>query len=393
MPDPVTVVATSTDGVLSGSSTTFTTNEKRVDMWPAMFNSFVDATPITVILSKLRDASATNTRIDWTEGNELPREVTHTGVTEPTVSTTITIANWSFLRRDDLLFVPSTEELMRVETTPTSTSVTVERGIGGTTSVVLAADATLIMLVPAKEEAGAYQTPRAVVNTNQYNLTQIVNEFTRVSKSVNKISTWFTPKRQENQQKMWLAFRKKLESTLMFGHREDGTDVQSNNAFRAMGGLFWKLGASTATNIFDVNGLLTESALDQWLEDVYTEVPSTDRLTFVASPFIIGRINQIAKPLIRISPNAKVYGLDIMRYEGSISIDLIRHPLLKGNYLRGMGFLLDLNRVILKWLRKPEMLFDTNIKGHEFIEDKIEAEVSMIIANENYHGFMKGVTG
>ena len=65
--------------------------------------------------------------------------------------------------------------------------------------------------------------------------------------------------------------------------------------------------------------------------------------------------------------------------------------LLRGPELKGWGFVLDLKAVKLKYLRPAVMLKDVAMKAYEYIEDKIECEASLIVANEKRHGFIEGV--
>lgn len=369
--------------------TGFTTNEKKVDMYPVLFKNYSELTPLTVILAKLREEMAKNTRVDWIEDEELPTEFKHTGYLGATGTTGVHlyVDYPAALKKEDLLLVPSTGEIVSVETNPADTDlyVRITRAQCGTTIGIIPAGEILVLLSMSKTEAADEVNARSVVNSAYYNYTQIINEFTQVSKSVNAEETWFGPKRIEGQKKMWRAFQLKLERTLYFGQRYLGTNR------RFMGGLMWRL--NNGTNCYNVDGLLTETGFDDYLDDVYQAQPDNSALTLFGSPTMINKISQMFRNKIRISPEATKYGLNIKRYEGAVDVDLVKCPLLTGPTMKGYGFLLNLNKIAIKWLRKPKMLFNTYVERAEYIEDKVEAEITMIIGLEKTHGLIKGMRG
>lgn len=377
----------------AASSNSYATNEKPVDMLSQMQLNYAGIAPLTAILSRISEMRrAQNVRIDWTEDEELPHRVQHTGVTESSATDPITVASYSALNLGDILFVPRTKERMRVHTAVSDATVDVTRGWGSSTSAVLLAGEWLEILSPGTEEGSEASTPKSVVNTNKYNMIQTVNKFIQTTKDANAESTYFGgagSKRIANQNKLWRNYREEVEKTLYFGTRAETAGSSLN--VRTMGGLTEWLG--TGSNVFTVDGLLTETALDQWLVDVWTEMPDASVLTLFAAPQLINIINQIAKPLIRISPNEKVYGMQLNQYKGAVAVDLVPCPLLKGPTLNGWGFLLDMSKISMKYLRPPVLLKDVAMKRYDYFEDKIESAFSMIVAIEKSHGFIEEVTG
>jgi len=193
-------------------------------------------------------------------------------------------------------------------------------------------------------------------------------------------------RRQENQFKMNYDFRLNFENSLMYGYRSSTSGDTLN--VRTMGGLMQWLG--TGSNVLDVpGGVLTESMLDNWLTDIKTRRPDIKSLTLFASLNVINRINQMMKTLIRLSPNTKLYGMQIQRYFGAIGLDLVPAPLLSGPYLKGWGWALDLSHVKLKYLR-PVMLNKAvnNSNDDDFVRDRIRTEVSMIVGVQERHGMI-----
>ena len=313
----------------AASSNAWADNEKPVDMHPMMFVNYEGVAPLTTILTRVSvGPKAKNVRIDWTEQERIPHRVANTGAEVAAGGTSVTIADYGCLVEGTLLFNPRTKELIRVDATPGTSTVdlTNGRGIGSSTAGTILAGEMLEVVANATEEGTELRDPIAVLNTNYYNYTQIINEFMRTTKSTNaETSEFYGPggKRRENIDKLWYNFRVKMEKALMFGWRESLAADTLN--FRAMGGLVEKL--SAGTNVLTVDNVLTETAFDDWLTEIYTEMADASSLTLFGSPFLISKIQQICKPLIRISPNAKMYGVpQLTQYQGSVNLDLVRCP-------------------------------------------------------------------
>lgn len=373
------------------SSNIYTSNEKPIDMYSKMFENYPELTPLVSILTKVGDNSTSQSTVYWTEQEELPTKVT-VSTLAASGATEIIVPNYAYLRKNDLLFNPDTFELIRVTATPTTSTVAVTKGVGATADYAVDAGQELEILLPAYEENYDETNPRAAVNTEFYNYTAEIVEFVQTSNRVQHEATHFSGpggKRLENQQKMFRAFRIKAEKALLFSYRADFAGTTNN--IKTMGGIVEKL--HNGTNYWNVNGLLTESALDDYLVQLYESMPDREKLTLVCSPKLHKIICAIAKPHIEVSPNSTEYGMKLMRYVGSIEVDLVRHPLLVGPTMSGWGLFLDFNFIKLIYQQRPQLHLDTYIKRAGYIEDKYEAMMTMLMSVEKRHGFITGVTG
>lgn len=380
----------------SGSSNAWATNEKPVDMWNQMPKNYAGITPLTAVFTRLERArQAKNVQLDFIEQEMIPDRVQFTGATESSATTPITIADYAALGLGDMLFCPRTSEYMRVSAAVTSASVSVTRGWGDTSGAVLQTGDYLIRAGNAQEEGvSAINTSRVAVNTRQYNYQQIItnNIDTTHSTAAEGTHPGFPKRRVENQTKLVYDFRLNMENSIMYGYRDSASSVGIDNVFpiRTMGGLMQWL--ANGTNVLEVpNGVLTESMLDNWLTDIATRRPDMKTLTLFASPNLINRINQIVKNSgdLNLSPNSKLYGMQIKRYMGAINLDLIPAPLLRGPYLKGWGWALDLSHIRLKYLRDVKLMKGVNnYNDDDFIRDRIRTEVSLIVAIQERHGMI-----
>ena len=107
---PTTIIADTgrTDNI-------FSTNEKPVDMHSKMFENFPELTPITSILTKLDSREAFNSRVDWTEQEEMPHRVVVTAAAASGANTITLGDHFTYVRNHDLLWNPKTFELIKVE--------------------------------------------------------------------------------------------------------------------------------------------------------------------------------------------------------------------------------------------------------------------------------------
>lgn len=372
------------------SSNGYTTNQKKVDMYPYATKNYAPVNPLTVILDRIRkEREAFNVEVRWIEEEEMPGVVVATAA-HSSSETTFTCTYADYLRHEDLLMNSMTDEYITVNDTTINaadTTVTIARGQCGSTAAAISVGDLLLLLPSAKTEGAENVTDRAVLDTEYYNYTQIVNEFTSISRSTNAEDTHFGPQRIRNIRKMKDAAMKKIERLLYWGQR--GAASASVHG-RTMGGLLWRL--ATGPNVLDCNGILTESKLDWFLSTYREKAPDSSRLVLLCPERMRGVINRFGKGLVRLTGKESSYGLNISKYTGAVELDIVTAPLMAGNGVNHRAFLLDMDRIALKWLkgRQPQVFFNsTNQRDPEYIRDKFEAELTMILMNTKYHGYIK----
>jgi len=374
----------------------YATNEKKVDMHPELLQGYVKATaPLIYLFEKIGKGKTTNSTFDWITAEEFPSYVQYTGANESGTPSdgNVTIALYSALKRDTILRNTRTGEVMRVSTTPTTSSVYLDRGIGGTTATAMYTGDRLEIMAPATEELASYSNASSVVDSRDYNYTQIFDAMIETARTVNAEATHFGSKRVQNQKAKWHEWYKGVEKTIMFGRRASFTDPNSGNVIRTTGGFMFFL--ENGTNVYTPSGgMLTESGFDQFLEDVFVSYPGGNKRFLICSPKIYGIISRFAKNRMVTSPMQKEYGMDLQRYVWcSVGIDIVAHPLLAGDdYLNGIAFLIDFDLAQFKWLRPPVMKFDCGVQSYNYIVDKIEAEGGLLLGVEKAHGLITGVT-
>jgi len=384
-------MATNTIVLTGGTANLPATNELQVDMWKKRMNSLVSITPLTSITSRLAVNPAHNFRIDLTEEHEMPTTVT-IAVTEASASTTIYVTAYgTTLVQDTLLYNPRTDDLRLVDSQPGANTVTVTIDQGGTTSSIWNQGDVVHVLLPALPENDATEWRTAsVANSNIYNLQQICKLQFAMTRLENKMTTHFGgpgSARQQLKGQKYNEFRVKGEKLRWFGGRQTGgtapaTKRMSNGIVRIL---------KSGTHYKDFNGIFTETGFDNWLGDYHDDNPDATNIALFCAPNVKRQIHYWGKDKIRLSPQSKSYGLNLDQYIGDMTVDLIPVPIFTDDTTRGWMFILDLSRIKLQDIDRPQFYPEAkNVGESEVIYDTYREVTSMLVANESRHGMAVG---
>jgi len=373
--------------------------EKPVDMIVPMYQNFPSITPLISITTKMSVGSTNQSRVDYMESEELPDTIILSAGVAASATPTIVTTQYTYARPFDIWYNARTDIRLLITEEGFLTDMDnniITRVLGSTATAAFVAGDVFKKIGVAFPDGSALIRPQAVVNSASYNLTQEITKFTRhTTRAMNEATFFGGPgsKRDENNQKLLRAAKKEMELGAWLGVRDTFTIAGTNSVglTQTMGGI--KDALTSGTNAFDFNGYMTESRLDGWLTDIYTQFPDTTMLAAFCPPKVYNRIQQLVKPLIRISPNATTYGLKINQYQGAIDLDLIRCPLFSGAGLDTMMFVLDMAYLKVIYQKNPQMEFDVTKDGGNYITDKFYALLTMILANEKRHAYGYNIKG
>jgi hypothetical protein len=380
---------------LAGSANFPTTNELEVDMMPSRLNAFAGLTPFTKIMSRISKSNAKNFRIDLIEEHEIPTTVV-VAQTESAVGTTVVMTEFATtLVKDTVLYNPRTDDLRIVDTTPTTQSVTVTISQGGTTSSSVWEQGDEIeVLFPALDEDDE-DTIRdvSVANTNVYNLEQLVKLQFSITRVNNRMVTHFGGPgdfRMRMQQQKWNEFNIKGEKTRWFGGRASSGSGTSTK--RMANGIVQILRGGTLFK--DFNGVMTESAFDNYLGAYFDQNPDVTSVDYFVATNVARTISTWAKDKLETNTaKSAAYGMNVKTYitGDNVDVNLIPMPLFKSAETKGWGFLLDTSRVFLKYLDTPKLHKDAKDIGvSEKIIDTYREVSSILLANESRHSMHIG---
>lgn len=379
--------------VTGGAGNLYGTNELPVDMHKKQFTTFPALTPLTVILGKMESQNAFNFRIDWFEQKEIPTEVVVTGALA-SGGTALKIAGGAYTCvLDSLLFNSRTQDIAEVGSAPSSaTALTVSRGACGTTAAAWVLNDVLQVLPPMipEDDQDTYRTS-SVADVDVYNLMQLSRLQFAITRTANgQSSHWGGPgwKRARLQAQKYRECRMKHEKMLYFGRRSSSGTAPTSS--RSMGGLCHFLLDGTLYR--DFNGIMTESGFRSWIGDYLDQNPEATNIWYFTSRNVIDIINGWAKGSVRISPESKKYGVDIYEYVATgARVKLVRLPMLNDPYTKGWGWLLDMDKIMMKTLSPLTLHKEAkNVGESERIIDTYRWQTSLLVGDEKSHGMSVG---
>jgi hypothetical protein len=202
-------------------------------------------------------------------------------------------------------------------------------------------------------------------------------------------------------EKKLIEHKRQLENFVKYGVRSKTTDTGENN--RTMGGLIQRI----QINRFDVDGVLGEGEWEAFLEQGFQY--GNARKLFVAAPRVLRSISNFCRNRLVTVPGDESYGIGLRRYEShSGVVDLVSDRELKGATYGGYGLLLDVDYLVIRYLRaaatakRPEKYQGNmfckrieNIQANDADTRKDEwfSECCLQMIHERVHAVMTGVTG
>ncbi|GAG36601.1 unnamed protein product, partial [marine sediment metagenome] len=229
-----------------------------------------------------------------------------------------------------LLSNPLRGDIARVTTTPTSSAITVVRDYGGTTGAIWQPGDVLFLLPPAiAEDDDAYTASASALNSNVYNLVQLVRMNMNITRLTDEMQLNINEKtRMMLQSQKYREFRVRKELNKWFGGRSTQT-ANTYDTIRTSGGV--KSYLTGGTNYKDFDGSLTESSWDDYLNDYFTENYDTSNIMCFIGPKAKGKILNWGKARGRVEldkDNSNKYGfkIDTYDYDGQL-VSLVRCPL------------------------------------------------------------------
>lgn len=362
------------------------------DVSPALAQLEPDAGPLITLMSKTRSESCTDPKYEWFEDELKPRfDLLAAALTA--AAATMTVTNYKFFRKGDLVRV-NRKEIVYVSTTPTSTAVSITRAFGETAAAAASNSDQLHILGNTNEEGSVRRSLLSTQKVPKYNYTGIVRDPFGVTKTAMATKTFAGVDFTTEQAKELIEHKKSIELMNIAGERkEELTGTKPKRSTRGIRN--W-----ISTNVLNVAGELTETALDSHLRVSY-RYGAKVKLGLL-SPILAQAINGFAKDRLRVVDKSSVYGVTLSRYENAGRVILLaEHQLLANddlndfNGLAGEGYVIDLEDVKLRYLKGRLTVHNENIQANDEDQriDEYLSEVGFQLALERKHGMFKGVTG
>lgn len=366
--------------------------------------SWAGTTPLLAISAGMPEDSVKDTSWSWVEDTHISGNSIVTAAAS-NVATTITVSDSSIWTKNSVLLVETTGEHLYVTATPTATSITVRRGLGGTTPTAIAANATLQLIGTAFAEGGGKPEPIATNGDSYTNIVQIFKQGWAVSGTAQAIE-YVTGSKLANSKAQAIAFHaENIERSFMFGRKaifkdSDNKEVRLSNgiipSIESFGGLV------VSANYGSVAGQMSIKGLQNFMRRIFDKnakgLPN-ERMALTSSAVL-----EVIQDMVRkdtrydIKVSDKVFGLDVwsLTFLGH-TLKLAIHPLMSENaywskelYVFHPGLIRK--RVLRKtWTQEFGARANTNA-GVDADEGFIADELGFEIKGAELHGIMRNIT-
>jgi len=348
------------------------------------------AGPLTTILMKLQVVNATQVLTEWEEDQLLP-DFDSAGAAVLVGDTTLTVANFAYYRKGDLVKVNDYETVL-VTATPTTATVAVTRGYGSIPAAAAPNGCRLYIVSDAGAEFDSYRDQLTTQKVPKYNYIQDIASPCSFTRQAMAAATFAGKERPQEQRKAMIEQKKKIEKMLI--HGQPYSDTTGAEPRRTAAGLEYFI----QTNVRDFSGGFTEPGFEDWIRTV-SRYGSSEKL-LIASPKFCQSINAFARGKLQTTNGKQNYGVTVTKYENSGNvIGIIKENLLTNNNLSdltgqaGMGFLVDPAYVKLCYLQGNGNQLEQNLQnpGIKGAIDEVRASVGFKLFLEQAHGMCTGV--
>jgi hypothetical protein len=333
--------------------------------------------PLTALMSKMRSEGLTDPEFSWWEEEMEQVRLKLGAAVADGVATTFTIqagsvvdstGGFSVVPGDVLMFETSsgviTGEIVQVASVASDTSITVVRGVAGTTPAAMANNGFLLKIGNAFAEGTRSPTASTRNPVKLSNFAQIFKTAYELTKTVEKTKFRTGDPKQIDKKRKMFDHSNALEYAYLFGRKFE-TVGSNGKPMRFTGGLFQFLSAQTST--FAGAGLT-------WTEDNFIDSISpcfnftadgvgNERIV-LAGNGALTELNKLARnsssTRVNFDGTVKTYGMELQRWvlpQGTIYIRT--HPLFN-NHPTYRYAMLGLN---------PSGLRDRKLRDHTFMDN------------------------
>lgn len=277
------------------------------------------------------------------------------------VATTFTVTAYSDVVAGDMFRHDTTGEIVIINTTPSSTSVTVTRGVGSTAATAMGNGTVLYHIGNAFEQGSVRPSAVTLVATRYVNYTQIFRNSWALTKTLAAIPLIAGDGQVAESKRDCAAFHAMaIEKALFFGQKFQGT--RNGMPFQTMEGILARVSTAASGNITTLgattNWTQLEAALDPTLQTVTDATSGNIRTMFVG-----GVARRVIHGIARLNSTYQITGtetswgmqIDMIKTPRG-TFEMIEHPLFNayGNSSTWakMAVIVDLNAFAIAYFRK-----------------------------------------
>lgn len=366
-------------------------------------------TPLVTFTIKLKKRKDVKTpRYEWLEDDYVARWAQNgtDTVNANSGSVTLTVTDGTLFVAGDLILIPvantssNDPEIVRVTAVATNT-LTIVRGVGGSTIRSIDANAALRLLGSASEEGAAPPSAKTTTKATKITYTEIFRTAVNISKTQAASQLYGSPngERKSEHKKKLVEHKQKLNAQALFGVASESlTGGPSGAPIRTTMGL----NSVITSNKTDANASLTRKTFETFSRSVFRYGSSQKLL--LAAPVIISAIHDWGNSFLMVKPTEKVFGVDINRVQtGHGDFLLARDWMLEDgvagkNGFSGTAFAIDVDSLGYVYLnnngenRDTRILMDVIKDGRDAYVDEILTEGGFWFRHEKKFGKLFNAT-
>lgn len=335
--------------------------------------------PLTALMAKMKKKSLTDPEHSWWE-EDLDITRVATGAEALAAATTITLAagGTSLIPGDMMLVEKATQgavydnELITVATVVSDTSITVKRGVAGTTAATIPNGAFLLRIGSSFAEGSGAPNSSTQNPVKLYNYAQIWKTTYSITNTADKTEARTGDAKSNDKKRKMFRHSTELELSALFGVRSETTG-DNGKPQRTMGGLMQFLRLYNPSNGYKVYTSTPDAGT--FFDDIYgvfdydTGGGAGDERIVLCGNQALNRINKIAAASgqVQFTETVKLYGMNLTRWvtpQGSFYFKT--HPLLNRHpvYTKSM-FIIDPTGITWKPLRDTNFQDNIQLPGDD----------------------------
>lgn len=376
-------------------------SQRIVEMHKPILELEPDSAPITVILKSIlnggRRRPAGDPAFKWHNSElETRWDAVNNGAGYASNATSVVVDTGTLFAEGTLIKVPRTAELILVQSVSTNT-LTVVRGIGGSTAAALVDNDPLYIVGLAAEEGDTSPTAVSKNPTAVTNYTQIFR------KSVEASGSWLSSENESSphdwpfqRKQSGIEHLKDIELALLLGNPSSDAGVSAAGDRRTTGGI---LNYATYNGVA-AGGTLSEVEVESFLRGVFRY--GSQQRTLFASALVVSVLSQFAQGKLQTVVGADSYGVKVMNWispHGEVKI--VKHNLLEGTTYSGYAVAVDFDRqnVAYRYLaggpggpRDTKLLTNRQANDLDGQKDEYLTECGLQFGLPKLAGVLSGVT-
>jgi hypothetical protein len=295
--------------------------------------------------------------------------------------TAFTVDAYTDIVPGDLVLNDRTGEVMLVLTTPTNTSVTVQRAVGTTAAAALLDDDDMRTIGNAFEQGSVRPSAVAIIAERYVNYTQIFRNSWAVTKTAAAVPQIAGAGYVSESKRDCAALHAvAMEKALIFGEKFMGT--RNGQPFHTMEGIIPRIKTAAAGNVTTLGATTNWTQLEAAL-DVTLRTTTDPKGGNIRTMFVGGTARRVIHAIARLNSTYQIttaensWGLQIDTIRAPRgTFEMIEHPLFNAygatSTWAKMALILDLNAFGLAYLRKTSEA-NYNEKG-ALVDNGVDAE-------------------